>query len=417
MRNIGAGPLSITGATIGGTDAALFARSGSTSFPIAVPAGESVNLPVTFNPSVPGPRGATMSITTDSPATPTVSTTLRGLGTLGEGGSNEPSLQWILDTLQIPVNVGDPDPTNNDMPVTSDLIGEEIKAESFRGDPFDNIVRVEPLSLFGPAGGNGNVVTVGLHDSADPSSRTVVGVGPNSQNQKVLPTFTGLGPVTGMPDRFGFDFTWHGLSNRVSYQEDALNTWSAANPHKVRVYALKNTNGTVEPYAYILAPEDVPTGVDFQDAAIVVRNVQPVVTAGQGQITADAPEAIFTAVKGTTSPEQTVRVSNTGTTPLAISSAVLTGANAGEFTLAGAGPDTLPVGGSATYRVAFKPLASVEGDPVGDAAHQQRRRRHPGPRHRASTASPCVGSRAATSPRWPTSSTPSDARSTSAGAD
>ncbi|WP_036196277.1 malectin domain-containing carbohydrate-binding protein [Nocardioides aequoreus] len=365
VRNTGTAPLTITGATVSGPDAGLFARTGTLPTS-AVPAGGTATIPVTFNPTVAGPRGATLTVTTDSQATPSVTTTLRGLGTLGTGGSNEPSLQWILDTLQIPVDVGDPDPTNNDMPVTSALIGDEVEIESFRSDPFDNIVRFEALSLFGPAGPNGNTVTVGAYDPESPTDRTTVGQGPNGQNQKVLPIFTGTAaagsPVDNLPDAFSLDFTWHGLSNRVTSQQDERNlSWSSGNGHKVRVYPLKNADGTVEPYSYIVAPEDVPTGVDFQDAVMVVRNVQPLVTSGNGDISASKPELVFSGVKGTTSATQSVEVTNDGTTALEISSVALTGAHAGDFTLAGGGPATLPVGGTATYQVAFKPGASTVG--------------------------------------------------------
>ena len=147
----------------------------------------------------------------------------------------------------------------------------------------------------------------------------------------------------------------------MTWSEDSRNTWSPGAQHKVRVYPLKNTDGSIEPYAYVIAPEDVPTGVDFQDAVMIVRNVQPVVTAGNGDIEADKPELVYSGVKGTTSADQTVTVSNTGSTPLAISSVTLAGTNPGDFTLAGGAPATLPVGGSATYTVAFKPGASVVG--------------------------------------------------------
>jgi fibronectin type 3 domain-containing protein len=361
VRNTGSSAITITGATITGADAGLFARG---ALPTAIPAGSSATVSVTFNPTVAGPRGAVLTLTTDSSATPSITTTLRGLGTLGTGGSNEPSLQWILDTLQIPVRVGDPDPTNNAMPGDDVLLGDEIEVESFKRDPFDNIVRFEPLALFGPAGPAGDTVTAAVHDSANPTSRTVVGVGPNNQNQLLLPTYTGTG-ATDLPDTFGMDFTWHGLKDnnvdRVTWSEDARNTWSSGAPHKVRVYPLKNADGSIEPYAYIVAPEDVPTGVDFQDAVMIVRNVQPVVTAGNGKIESDKPELVYSGVKGTTSPEQTVKVTNTGSTPLAISSVTLAGTNPDDFILADGAPGTLPVGGSATYRVAFKPGASVVG--------------------------------------------------------
>ncbi len=59
----------------------------------------------------------------------------------------------------------------------------------------------------------------------------------------------------------------------------------------MRVYPLKNADGSLEPYAYVIAPEDVPTGVDFQDAVMIVRNVQPVITAGNGNAEAEQARA------------------------------------------------------------------------------------------------------------------------------
>ncbi len=360
VKNTGAAPLTISAATLTGANSALFARAGGPSLPTTVAAGQSVSFPITFNPAVAGPFGAALQLTTDSPVTPTTSTTLRGLGTDGLGGSNEPSLQWILDTLQIPVDVGDPDKTNNDMPAGSALIGDEVKIESFTKASFDRVVSVEALSLFGPAGptANPNVVTVGVHPSTDPTNRTGLFTGPNSSNQTVLPVVTPIG--TGDYDldaAFGFDFTWHGLTDRISSSENALNLWDPTNPHKVRVYPLKNADGSVEPNAYIVAPEDVLTPVDFQDAAIIVRNVKPAVTSGAGKLSASPTELVFSTVKGSTTAAKTVTLTNSGTSPLVISSMTATGTNAASFTVS-ATPQTLAVGGTATISVTFNPATS-----------------------------------------------------------
>ncbi|MET0865583.1 MAG: choice-of-anchor D domain-containing protein, partial [Nakamurella sp.] len=364
VKNTGSAPLVISAAGISGADAALFARSGGPTLPATVAPGLSVTFPVTFAPTVAGPRGATLTFTTDSPVTPTAVTTLRGLGTDGLGGSNEPSLQWILDTLQIPVNVGDPDKTNNDMPASSTLLGEEVDIKSFTKAAFDHAVTVEPLSLFGPAGptGNQNVVTVGVHSTANPTEKTPLFSGPNSANQTVLPAINVIG--TGDYDLetpFGFDFTWHGLSNRVANSEDTLNTWDPTNPHKVRIYPLKNTDGSTEPNAYIVAPEDVLTPVDFQDAVIIVRNVKPAITSGAGKISTSPAELVFSAVKNTVTANQTVTVTNTGLSPLVISSVSVAGTNASSFTVTGS-PQTLAIGGTATYTARFNPPStSVTG--------------------------------------------------------
>ncbi|MTD16945.1 choice-of-anchor D domain-containing protein [Nakamurella sp. YIM 132087] len=362
VKNIGGLPLTITGATFSGADAALFARSGGPTLPTTVAPGATVTFPVTFNPTVPGPRGGTLVLATNDPTTPTTSVTLRGLGTIGTGGTNEPSLQWILDTLQIPVNVGDPDPTNNDMPVGNALIGEEVAVTSFTKALFDRVVGITPLSLFGPAGpaGNPNVAIVAAHSTADPSARTVLFNGPNTSNQQVLPEVVTVGEYD-LETPFGFDVTFPGLSGRVAYSEDALNTWATGgNNHKIRVYPMKNPDGSLVANAYIIAPEDVPTGVDFQDAAFVVTNVKPAALTGAGKLSVTPSELVFSGVRGNTTAGKPLTVTNTGTTPLNISSVTLTGTNAGSFTLTG-GAQSLAVGATATYTVAFKPGAAEVG--------------------------------------------------------
>ena len=312
VRNTGSAPVTITGATINGADAALFARVGT--LPPAIPAGGSATVPVTFNPTTAGPRGAVLTLTTDSQATPSITTTLRGLGTLGTGGSNEPSLQWILDTLQIPVNAGDTDPTNNTMSGDDVLLGDEIEVESFKRDPFDNIVKFEPLALFGPAGPNGNTVTVGVHDSSQPDRPH----GRRSRPQQPEPA-AAADLHRHRRDRPARHVRLRLHLARPQGQQRGARHLERGRPqhlepqrrrtlHKVRVYPLKNADGSVEPYAYVIAPEDVPTGVDFQDAVMIVRNVQPVITAGNGDIEADKPELVYSGVKGTTSADQTVKV-------------------------------------------------------------------------------------------------------------
>ncbi len=355
VKNVGGAPLTLSAATITGADAALFARSGGPTLPVTLSPGDTATFPVTFNPTTAGPRGATFSVTTNGPTTPTVSTTLRGLGTLGAGGTNEPSLQWILDTLQIPVNVGDPNPANNDLPASSALIGEEVALTSFTKAAFDHVVEVQMISLFGPNGptANPNVVTVGVHSTANPAERTTLMRGPNTSNQTVLPTVTPIGEYD-LETPFGFDFTWHGLTDRVAYSEDALNTWDATNKHKVRVFQMKNADGSIEPNAYIVAPEDVASPVDFQDAVVIVRNVKPAAVSGAGRISVNPTELVFSGVRGSTIPAKTVTVTNTGTTPLVISDARVSGTNAASFVLTG-GPQSIAAGATGTFSVRFAP--------------------------------------------------------------
>ena len=69
--NTGGAPVTVTGATITGADAALVRPRPAPSRP-TIPAGGSATFPVTFNPTAAGPRGAALTLTTDSPASPTI---------------------------------------------------------------------------------------------------------------------------------------------------------------------------------------------------------------------------------------------------------------------------------------------------------------------------------------------------------
>ncbi|MBJ7357901.1 malectin domain-containing carbohydrate-binding protein [Nocardioides sp.] len=358
VKNVGGLPLTISAASITGADAALFARSGGPTLPATVQPGATVTFPVTFNPTVAGPRGATLRLTTNDSTTPTTSVTLRGLGTLGLGGANEPSLQWVLDTLQIPVDVGDPDPTNNDMPAGSALIGDEVAMPSFTKAAFDRVVGITPLSLFGPAGptGNPNTAVIAAHSTSDPSVRTVLLNAPNGSNQQVLPEWTQVGEYD-LDASFGFDVTFPGLSNRVAYSEDALNTWDPTNKRKIRVYPMKNPDGSVVANTFIVAPEDVLSPVDFQDAAFIVTNVKAPAVAGEGELRVTPGELVFSGVRGSTSAAQPLVVTNNGTTPLQISEISVTGTNSASFSTTAA-PQTVPVGGTLSIPVRFNPALS-----------------------------------------------------------
>src|SRR5262249_19565279 len=120
LRNTGGSALTITALTT----AAPFAVSGPT-LPATVAPGASITASVTFAPGAtsPGPVGGLLTVRSNGGTGRII---LRGLGTNGIGGTNEPSLQWILDTWQIPINVGDPDPTTAGLPTTNPLGPDEV---------------------------------------------------------------------------------------------------------------------------------------------------------------------------------------------------------------------------------------------------------------------------------------------------
>ena len=86
------------------------ARRDRDSLPQTIEAGQSISLKLTFTaPSSTslGIKTANLAITSNDPTTPVKNVELRGIATAGTGGTNEPSLQQVLNLYEIPDTVGD----------------------------------------------------------------------------------------------------------------------------------------------------------------------------------------------------------------------------------------------------------------------------------------------------------------------
>ena len=269
LRNFGSGALTVNSLGLSESDASQFDLD-SAALPLTLQPGETSDVTVSFAPSSLGPKGARLDIGSSDPDG-SMSVTLRGLSVKGTGGSNEPSLQWILDALDIDVDAGDPDPSNNVMP-TSDLLGDEIKAQRF-AKAGSGLVTVETLAVFGPDSSN-PVTTFGWYEAGDANSITKlfdVTNSPKTNAQRLLPPVNGNTSFDPGSKEFGIVSSWPFFNGRKVYSEDALNTFSGAIPHHVRVYPLPGENN-----AYVVATEEHISGFDYQDIVVILRNVTPV---------------------------------------------------------------------------------------------------------------------------------------------
>jgi hypothetical protein len=289
IRNVGTGPLKVSGLSLLGPDAAQFQVS-NFSLPKTIPASSAVAATVQFDPTSIGVKNARLRITSNAANNPSVEVELRGLGTLGSGGTQEPSLQWILDTYGYDVQVGDPNPADNLMP-TSWPLGQEVKAQRFERADNANPVLIEPLAVFGPSSTAGQVLRFGWYKSGSASQRTELFNVPNSAAQTLNVTVGSGAQLSFDPgtERFGFYSVWPFFGNRSVYSEDALNTFDAETPHHVRVYPLRE-NGALAQDTYVVAFEEHTSEHDYNDVVVIVRNVRPAaptITAGpdkSGQI-------------------------------------------------------------------------------------------------------------------------------------
>ncbi|MBC8170797.1 MAG: choice-of-anchor D domain-containing protein, partial [Anaerolineae bacterium] len=283
IQNTGNAPLVITNPlTLGGTNANQY-KFGSQPSTFTVQPGGSVVTTITFDPTTAGIKTAALQIASNDPDTATSTVNLRGLGFASGGGSNEPSLQRVLDTYELLIDVGDDDDNTNTIhsnanTATGTSLGaDELPIKSFKKAGAGNVT-LELLSVFGPTTSN-PVVEVGWYPVGTPGSTQAlfnVSNNPTINGQMLKPPLSGSTSFDPGTTEIGFYSKWPAFSNRLVYSEDALNTWEGTSTrrHKVRVYPLKDSSGIV-PNAYILATEETNTGFDYQDVVYIVRNVKP----------------------------------------------------------------------------------------------------------------------------------------------
>jgi glucose/arabinose dehydrogenase len=345
ITNIGTSALAIPsdGLQILGPDAGQFDITNSPVLPLTIAPSKSINISVVFNPpssTSAGIKTATLRIKSNDPNTPIKNVRLRGLATTGEGGSNEPSLQRILDLYEIRDNVGDNNPADTAFPVPPRTPNDEIQAPRLI-KAGDGPVTIEPLAVYGVSANP--TVQFGYYEPGEPDIRTMLFNVSPSDSQTVSPTFNGATTFDpGADVQFSLMSVWPSLHNsdgstREVYAEDSLNTWesNSSNRRKLRFYPLKESDGSVVPNAYVFAFEEFNAGYDQNDLVGIIRNVKPVKLGGElsfrnldGAPFADRlifnriqhPNAsIGNFVHDTTK----LRLANTGTKPVTISSITL----------------------------------------------------------------------------------------------
>ncbi len=327
--------------------------------PNAVAPGGFITVNVAFQPTFVGTQVGNLTIVSNDLDEPSVVVTLRGLGTLGEGGNNEPSLQAIINTYGIPVTVGD-DNINTTVihssTPTAPLLGQELPIQSFeKAGP--GVVDIQLLAVFGPNPTNGTspVTRVGWYETGISSAQQELFSVNNGNGQSLNPATTGNFFFDPLDKAFGFYSEWPFFSGRKVFSEDSLNSWDTQNQHHVRVYPLRDANGIV-PNAYIVATEEHTSGNDFQDVVFIVRNVKSAAAAA-GVIETPNRMIFSDVVGGAASPARQLTIENVGVADISISSIT----TAAPFEIISSIPATIPVGQSVNINIVFNPLAGQAG--------------------------------------------------------
>jgi hypothetical protein len=270
LTNTGHRTLALNSISIGGADASEFSvrRKG---VPTSLAPGASVSLKISFTPTATAVRGASLDVASNDPDAPLLSIALRGLGTGGLFNSGEPSLQRILDTLQIPVSVGDTDTSTShlDGPGASEEIPMQLLKKAGPG-----VVRITPLAAF--SWDFAPVADFGWFKARGPVvTRELFNI-PGGNAQTVMPTSAGVTTFDPGSINFGLYSNWPVEQHGNVFTQDALNTWDTTtdNKHKVRFYPYRKASGKTVPNTYVMAIEQAFNS-DFQDGVLLIENVLP----------------------------------------------------------------------------------------------------------------------------------------------
>jgi len=332
VRNTGDGPLAVQGVTLAGAAPEQFAVIKQPAATVAP--GASTTAEIAMKATATGPKGAIAVVATNDPDAPTAEVTLRGLGTAGTSGSGEPSLQWVLDAHEIPVSVGDDDPATAVIHSSTTTrgaarLGDENPAQAFRR-AGTGPVTVEPLAVFAPSS-HDPVLRFGRHTPGAPAAKTqLLTVG--STHAQALDVPGGVRAFDPGAEPFALYSSWPAFADREVFGEDALNTFTGAIPHHVRVYPLKSRTGAVVPEAYVVATEEHVSGFDYQDLVVVLRGVEAIEPPSKAEIALENLDKVPFADRLAFNRIQTpnaeapngvhdsavLRVRNTGTDPLRI---------------------------------------------------------------------------------------------------
>lgn len=372
FTNSGQTPVTVfaSGISITGDVAGQFYLSAAPTDDVILAPGDSLGLAVAFSATTLGPQGATLQLNTDDADNPLTSVTLRGLGTQGEQGNLEPSLQWILDTYQIGVRTGDLDPGESTLDLTPGP-NDEVIASLFT-KAGDGPVTITPIAAYTNA--TTPALTLGYYTKASPTAtlaRTQLYTVPAADVQTLNPHVVGNSSFDPGTATFGLYSTWAAQNNRTVYSEDFRNTF-IANPalqRMFKVYPLMNADGTVVPNAYVVGNEEA-NNHDYQDAVYIITNVAPAQTfpvppppqvSGLTLVNADTGKDVGPLTDG-----GTIDFSQTGTKRLSIR-AIVNGtpvsvkfAVAGGFTHTDAGPLFTMNGDTGTTYTAWIPTTGVK---------------------------------------------------------
>jgi hypothetical protein len=145
--------------TLTGADPSDFVVTAPVTLPAVIPGGSSLTVTLTFNPSAPGSRAATVTVNTDDPANPALPVGLSGTGLVPAMSDSPAALVFppTVLTTQVPGYLG----TQATSTVTNVGQAELIVDSILTSVPFSTPAAATPPNRYAPTSGFGVPVTFG----------------------------------------------------------------------------------------------------------------------------------------------------------------------------------------------------------------------------------------------------------------
>ena len=230
-----------------------------------LPPGGQQPYTVTFDPPTAAEYGSITAqlIFRHTDATTADTLSLRALHKAGRGGALEPTLQDVVSTLGMQIDVGwnalatGTDPT---------LRGQEID-EPLLVRASNNPVRIEPLARYSPA----EILPFGWYDSTGRYQRVGLLSADEAEAQTLFPALDSGGyEFNPRQEAFGI-YIYSRTFDRYNHTEDERNDEV---PHRSRIYPVRDRQGQLVENTYLVTFEEADNG-DYQDYVFRISNVRP----------------------------------------------------------------------------------------------------------------------------------------------
>jgi hypothetical protein len=381
LRNTGLGPMSITGVSISGANAADFGQSNTCpSGTSSLAVGASCSITVTFTPSAEGSRSATLNVADNASGSPQA-VPLSGIG-LSPLASVSPTTLTFASTL-----IGATSAAQTVTLTNSGNAAIHVAAVTIGGANASDFGQTDTCPTGGAAlaAGASCSINVTFAPTAAGARSALLQISDDAPGspQSVAVSGTGATPAPAVhlsPSSLNFGATVIGVTSAAQTVTLANTGTAALNITSIAMgganpadYAQTNTclASLAAGASCAISVTFTPTATGARSASLSVTDnasgsPQSVALSGTGQ-TAPAPLMTLnptslnfgTVTAGSTSAAQTVTLTNSGTAALSINSVTLVGANPADFGQTNTCPASLAAGASCVISVTFTPAASA----------------------------------------------------------